>query len=50
MHSISLEDIRIGGVDAVSKKLLSLQKSSVIVVNAVVDTDMEVFVLGLLAG
>jgi uncharacterized protein YgbK (DUF1537 family) len=50
VHSISLEDIRIGGVDAVSKKLLSLQKSSVIVVNAVVDTDMEVFVLGLLAG
>jgi hypothetical protein len=50
VHSISLEDIRTGGPEAVSKKLLSLRKRSVIVVNAVVDTDMEVFVLGLLAG
>lgn len=50
VHSVSLEDIRTGGVDAVSKKLLSLEKGNVIVVNAVVDTDMEVFVLGLLAG
>ncbi|KAJ5852873.1 hypothetical protein N7534_005416 [Penicillium rubens] len=49
VHSISLEDIRTGGPEAVSKKLLSLRKRSVIVVNAVVDTDMEVFVLGLLA-
>ncbi|KAJ5953980.1 hypothetical protein N7501_008259 [Penicillium viridicatum] len=50
VHSISLEDIRIGGPEAVSRKLLSLGKRSVIVVNAVVDTDMEIFVLGLLAG
>ncbi|CAI7656263.1 unnamed protein product [Penicillium viridicatum] len=49
VHSISLEDIRIGGPEAVSRKLLSLGKRSVIVVNAVVDTDMEIFVLGLLA-
>lgn len=50
VHSISLEDIRIGGPEAVSRKLLSLGKRSVIVVNAVLDTDMEIFVLGLLAG
>lgn len=50
VHSISLDDIRTGGPDAVSKKLLSFGKGGVIVVNAVVDTDMEVFVLGLLAG
>ena len=45
--SISLEDIRNGGASGVAKKLLSLKKK-VIVVNAVVDEDMEVFVLGML--
>jgi uncharacterized protein YgbK (DUF1537 family) len=50
VHSISLEDIRTGGPQAVTKKLLSFEKGKVIILNAVVDTDMEVFVLGLLAG
>ncbi|KAL4794061.1 NADP-dependent oxidoreductase domain-containing protein [Aspergillus venezuelensis] len=49
VYSISLEDIRVGGPEAVKRKLLSLEKGSVVVVNAVIDTDMEVFVLGLLA-
>ncbi|KAL3477609.1 NADP-dependent oxidoreductase domain-containing protein [Aspergillus californicus] len=48
VYSISLEDIRIGGPQAVTEKLLSFGKGSVIIVNAVVDTDMEIFVLGLL--
>ena len=47
--SISLDDIRKGGSDAVTEKLLNLQKGSVIVVNAVVDEDMEVFMQGLMA-
>jgi uncharacterized protein YgbK (DUF1537 family) len=45
--SITLEDIRKGGPSVVTKKLLELQKK-VIIVNAVVDEDMEVFILGLL--
>ncbi|KAL4940574.1 hypothetical protein BDV06DRAFT_230237 [Aspergillus oleicola] len=49
VHSISLGDIRVGGPELVKEKLLGLEKGSVVVVNAVVDTDMEVFVLGLLA-
>ncbi|KAL4866216.1 hypothetical protein BDV12DRAFT_210657 [Aspergillus spectabilis] len=49
VHSISLEDIRTGGRQAVAKKLLSFKKGSIVISNAVVDTDMEVFVLGLLA-
>ncbi|KAL4926184.1 NADP-dependent oxidoreductase domain-containing protein [Aspergillus undulatus] len=48
VHSVSLEDIRTGGPNAVAEKLLSVVKGGVIVVNAVVDTDMEVFMLGLL--
>ncbi|KAL4780080.1 NADP-dependent oxidoreductase domain-containing protein [Aspergillus varians] len=48
VHSISLEDIRTGGYEAVAKKLLTFDKGSVIIVNAVLDTDMEVFVLGLI--
>ncbi|KAL5338192.1 NADP-dependent oxidoreductase domain-containing protein [Aspergillus crustosus] len=48
VRSISLEDIRIGGPQAVTEKLLTFEKGSVIILNAVVDTDVEVFVLGLL--
>ncbi|KAJ6780435.1 hypothetical protein PWT90_07949 [Aphanocladium album] len=48
--SISLDDIRRGGPPAVAKKLLSVPSSPhiVIIVNAVVDADMHVFVAGLL--
>lgn len=48
--SISLDDIRSGGPSAVAKKLLSVPSSPdlVIIVNAVVDSDMHVFVAGLL--
>ena len=47
--SISLDEIRNGGSDAVAEKLLDLPKESVVVINAVVDEDMEVFVQGLMA-
>jgi uncharacterized protein YgbK (DUF1537 family) len=47
--SISLDDVRKGGPDIVTAKLLECKKRTVIVVNAVVDEDMEVFVQGLLA-
>ncbi|KAJ4144716.1 hypothetical protein LMH87_003588 [Akanthomyces muscarius] len=48
--SISIDDIRCGGPSAVAKRLLSVPSSPdlVIVVNAVVDSDMHVFVAGLL--
>ncbi|KAL4915696.1 NADP-dependent oxidoreductase domain-containing protein [Aspergillus aurantiobrunneus] len=49
VHSISLEDIRTGGPQAVATKLLTCERGSIIVVNSVLDTDMEVFVLGLLS-
>ena len=50
VQSISLTDIRLGGPSVVAERLLDFDKKSVIVVNAVVDTDMEVFVQGLLEG
>jgi uncharacterized protein YgbK (DUF1537 family) len=50
VQSISLEDIRNGGQQGVTERLLTFGKGSVIIVNAVVDTDMEIFVLGLLGG
>lgn len=48
--SISLEDIRLGGPSKVAEKLLSRPGSpnTVILVNAVAETDMSVFVAGLL--
>ncbi|KAL2852029.1 NADP-dependent oxidoreductase domain-containing protein [Aspergillus pseudoustus] len=50
VQSISLDDIRNGGPQVITGKLLGFAKGSVIIVNAVVDTDMEIFVLGLLGG
>ena len=47
--SITLDEIRKGGSNAVTEKLLSLPQGSVIVVNAVVDEDMEVIVQSLMA-
>uniref|UniRef100_A0A0B7JYE6 Uncharacterized protein n=1 Tax=Bionectria ochroleuca TaxID=29856 RepID=A0A0B7JYE6_BIOOC len=47
--SITLEDIRQGGPDQVKSKLLSRPRGSddVIIVNAVADSDMDVFVSGI---
>lgn len=50
IFSISLEDSRNSGALGVCSKLLSFPPRSVVIVNAVVDTDMEVFVEGLLLG
>ena len=41
--SMTLEEIRNGGSEAVTAKLLGLEKERVVVVNAVADADMEVF-------
>lgn len=48
VHSISLEDIRVGGHLRVGEILSALPLASVVIANAVVDTDMEIFVLGVL--
>lgn len=48
LHSVSLEDIRVGGQSRVAETLSALPTGSVVIVNAVVDTDMEIFVLGVL--
>lgn len=50
VQSISLEDVRKGGPDIVARKIQIFPKGTVIIVNAVVDTDMEVFMQGLLEG
>ncbi|KAM5368875.1 hypothetical protein ACJA88_010815 [Fusarium oxysporum] len=49
--SITLEDLRCGGPAKVEEKLLSGERGAdrVIIVNAVADSDMNVFVAGLLA-
>ncbi|KAG9250325.1 3-hydroxyisobutyrate dehydrogenase [Emericellopsis atlantica] len=49
--SVTLEDIRTGGPDGVKAKLLSRpigQGTAVVIVNAVAESDMHVFVAGLL--
>lgn len=48
VQSISIKDLRIGGPEAVAEKLLGFSGKRVIIVNAVVDSDMEIFVQGLL--
>ncbi|PKX93797.1 uncharacterized protein P174DRAFT_441047 [Aspergillus novofumigatus IBT 16806] len=48
LHSITIEDIRIGGPDAVYEKLMSFPKGGVVIVNAAAESDMHVFVAGLL--
>lgn len=47
--AVSLEDIRIGGPQRVTERLLALPRGSVCIVNAASDTDLAVFVQGLLA-
>lgn len=46
--SISIDDLRLGGPERVSKKLIEVTGGRKIIVNAVDYRDMEVFVLGLL--
>lgn len=47
--SVSVDEIRLGGPDAVAGKLASVAESTVVVVNAACYEDLEIFVLGLLA-
>lgn len=46
--SISLDDIRLRGPSGVAQKLLSAPSGSVVIVNAAAESDMRVFVAGLL--
>ena len=46
--SISIEDLRAGGPEQVTRQLLALPRGAVCVVNAASYRDLEVFVLGLL--
>ncbi|PLB48139.1 hypothetical protein P170DRAFT_410797 [Aspergillus steynii IBT 23096] len=48
LHSVTVDEIRTGGPDAVLRKLMSLPKGGVVVVNAAAESDMHVFVAGLL--
>ena len=47
--SVTIDDIRLGGPDAVTAKLLNLPAGAVCIVNCAGTRDMEVFVSGLLA-
>lgn len=47
--SITLDELRRGGPEAVTGKLLSLSRNSACIVNAAAPRDVEVFVAGLLA-
>ncbi|KAE8142660.1 hypothetical protein BDV38DRAFT_267850 [Aspergillus pseudotamarii] len=48
LHSISIHDIRVGGPQAVFEKLMGIPRAGVIIVNAAAESDMHVFVAGLL--
>ncbi|KAE8324196.1 hypothetical protein BDV39DRAFT_217266 [Aspergillus sergii] len=48
LHSISIHDIRVGGPEAVFKKLMNIPRGGVVIVNAAAESDMHVFVAGLL--
>ncbi|PYH69642.1 uncharacterized protein BO88DRAFT_387921 [Aspergillus vadensis CBS 113365] len=48
IHSITIEDIRVSGPNTICNKLLALPKGSVVIVNAAAESDMHVFVAGLL--
>lgn len=50
LHSVTIEEIRTGGPEAVCKKLLAAPAGGVVVVNAAAESDMHVFVAGLLLG
>ncbi|MBC7320215.1 hypothetical protein H5T89_06190 [bacterium] len=46
--SISIDDIRIGGPERIKELLLDVQRGKPVIVNALCDEDLEVFVLGLI--
>ncbi|KAL4893808.1 hypothetical protein BDV59DRAFT_177220 [Aspergillus ambiguus] len=48
LHSVSIADIREGGPQAVYERLMSFPKGGVVIVNAAAESDMHVFVAGLL--
>lgn len=48
LYSITLEDIRVGGAAKVAEKLVGFSSPAIVIVNAVVTADMDVFVQGLL--
>ncbi|KAF3759934.1 Aldo/keto reductase [Cryphonectria parasitica EP155] len=48
IYSVTLEDIRVGGIAKVTSKLLSCPPRSIVIVNTVETADMDVFVRGLL--
>ena len=50
LHSITIEDIRTGGPEGVCGKLVSLPRGGVVIVNAAAESDMHVFVAGMLLG
>jgi hypothetical protein len=48
--SLTIEDIRVGGPERVTERLVGAPKGAVVVVNAAAESDMAVFAVGLLAG
>ncbi|KAL4909838.1 hypothetical protein BDW74DRAFT_143835 [Aspergillus multicolor] len=48
IHSVTLEDIRIGGPEGVRDRLLGFPAGGVVIANAAAESDMHVFVMGLL--
>ncbi|KAF7716090.1 Uncharacterized protein PECH_006550 [Penicillium ucsense] len=48
IHSITIKDIRLGGPQNVCEKLLQIPANGAIIVNAAAESDMHVFVAGLL--
>jgi uncharacterized protein YgbK (DUF1537 family) len=50
INSVTLNDIRIGGPEGVRDRLLSFPAGSIVIANAAAESDMHVFVMGLLLG
>jgi hypothetical protein len=50
IHSVTLKDIRLGGPEGVCERLLGFSSGGVIIANAAAESDMHVFVAGLLLG
>ncbi|KAJ5314627.1 uncharacterized protein N7443_001511 [Penicillium atrosanguineum] len=48
LYSVTIEEIRKGGPDAVCEKLMAAPKGGVVIVNAAAESDMHIFVAGLL--
>lgn len=50
LHSVTIDEIRRGGPEAVCQKLLATPTRGVVIANAAAESDMHVFVAGLLLG